>query len=82
MIDSAGGLDQLFSPGDRLVVFDAEAEECRVGGDGGGIVEVAVVGCPPERGAQVGEFGGEPGVGLALAGAVPQRQDVGFMAAQ
>ena len=27
VIDSAGGLDQLFGPGDSLVIFDEEAEE-------------------------------------------------------
>ena len=41
-------------------------------------VEVAVVGGPPERGAQVGQFGGEPVVSLPLPGAVPQGHDVGF----
>ena len=78
MVDGAGGFDEFFGPGYRLVVFDPEAEEPRVGGDGGGHVEVAVVGGPPERGAQIGQLGGEPVVGLALAGAVPQGQDVGF----
>ena len=60
MVDGAGGLDQLFGPGYRLVIFDQRAEEPRVGGDGGGHVEVAVVGGPPERGAQIGQLGGEP----------------------
>ena len=78
MVDGAGGLDQLFGPGYRLVVFDQIAEQRRVGGDGGGDVEVAVVGGPPKRGAQVGQLDGEPVVGLTLAGAVPQGQDVGF----
>jgi len=54
MVDSAGRLDQLFGPGDGLVVVDVEAEECRVGGDGGGVVEVAAVGSPSKRGAQIG----------------------------
>jgi hypothetical protein len=54
MVDSAGWLDQLFGPGDRLVVFDAEAEERRVGGDGGGIIEVAAVGRPSKCSAQIG----------------------------
>ena len=78
MVDGAGGLDELFGPGYRLVFFDPNAEERRVGRDGGGDVEIAVVGGPPERGAQIGQFGGEPVVGLTLAGAVPQGQDVGF----
>ena len=78
MVDGAGGLDELFGPGYRLVVLDQIAEQRRVGGDGGGDVEVAVVGGPPKRGAQIGQFGGEPVVGLALSGAVPQRHDVGF----
>ena len=74
----AGGLDQLFGPGDRFVSFDETAEQPRVRGDGGGDVEVTVVGGPPERGAQIGQLGGEPVVRLPLAGAVPQRHDVGF----
>ena len=78
MIDGAGGLDEFFGPGYRLIIFDHQAEEPRIAGDGGGDVEIAVVGSPPERGAQVGQFGGEPVVGLALAGAVPQGHDVGF----
>ena len=78
MVDGAGGFDQLFGPGYRLIIVDQNAEERRVGGDGGGDVEVVVVGGPPERGAQIGQLGGEPGVGLALSGAVPQGQDVGF----
>ena len=41
MVDGAGGFDELFGPGYRLVIFDPNAEEPRVGGDGGGIVEVA-----------------------------------------
>ena len=78
MVDGAGGLDQLFGPGYRLVVLDQKAEQPRVGGDGGGDIEVALVGGPPKRGAQIGQLGGEPVVGLPLPGAVPQRQDVGF----
>ena len=78
MVDGAGGFDELFGPGDRLVIFDQKAEERRIGGDGGGDVEVAVVGGPPKRGAQIGQLGGEPVVRLALSGAVPQGQDVGF----
>jgi hypothetical protein len=31
MFDGAGGLDELFGPGYRLVVFDPKAEERRVG---------------------------------------------------
>src|SRR6476619_6938935 len=38
----------------------------------------SVRGGPPERRTQIGEFGGEPGVGIALPGAVPQGHDVGF----
>ena len=60
MVNSAGWLDQLFGPGDRLVVFDQEAKERRVGGDGRGGVEVTEVGNPPKRRAQIGQFGGKP----------------------
>jgi hypothetical protein len=78
VVDRAGGLDQLFSPGDRLKGLDPSAEPPHIGGDGGGIVEVAPVGGPPKRSAQVGQLKIEPGVGLTLSGAVPQGQDVGF----
>ena len=78
MVDGAGGLDELFGPGYRLIIFDQTAEERRVGGDGGGDVQVAVVGGPPKRGAQIGQLDGEPVVRLPLSGAVPQGQDVGF----
>src|SRR6185437_14671548 len=82
MVDGAGGLDELLGPGDRLIVFDQKAEDPRVGGDGGGGVEVAVVGGPAKRGAQIGQLETEPVVGLALAGAVPQGQDGGFAPAE
>ena len=78
MVDSPGGLDELFGPRYRLVILCAEAEEPRIRRDGGGGVEVVVFGGPPKRGAQIGEFGGEPVVRLPLPGAVPQDQDVGF----
>ena len=68
MVDGAGGLDQFFGPGDRLVILDLKTEGPGVGGDGGGHVEVAMVGGPPKRGARIGQLDGEPGVGLALSG--------------
>ena len=37
-----------------------------------------MVGGPAKSGAQIGELNSEPAVGLKLAGAVPQGQDVGF----
>ena len=52
MVDRAGGLDQLFSPGDRLIVLDAIAEDPHVGGEGGSDIEVGVVGGPAEPCAQ------------------------------
>ena len=78
MVDGAGGLDQLFSPGDRLIIFDHKAEQPRIGGEGGGDIKIAVVGGPAKRGAQIGQLDSEPVVGLPLAGAVPQGHDVGF----
>src|SRR5262245_24375817 len=36
MVEGAGGLDELLAPGYRLIIFDQNAEEHRVGGDGGG----------------------------------------------
>ncbi len=78
VVDRAGGLDQLFSPGYRLIIFDPYAEQPRIAGDGGGDIQIAVVGGPAERGAQIGQLDGEPVVGRTLAGAVPQGQDVGF----
>ena len=78
MVDGAGGSDEFFGPGDRLVILDQITEPSRICGDGGGVIEVAVVGSPPERGAQVGQLDGEPGVSLALSGAIPQRQYIGL----
>ena len=71
VVDCTRGFDELFGPGDRLIIFDPNAEEPRVGGDGGGDVEVVVVGGPPERGAQIGQLGGEPGVRLTLSAGCP-----------
>ncbi len=77
--DCARRLDQLLCPRNRLKVLDAEeAEKPGVRRNGRGNVEVTVVGGPAERGAQIGEFGGEPGICLPLARAVPQREDVGL----
>ena len=73
MVDGPGGLDQLFCPGYRFRIVEQNAEERRVDGDGGGGVEVVVVGGPAERGAQIGQFDGEPGIGLALVGGCPTR---------
>ena len=78
MVDRAGGLDQLFSPGYRLKGLDPQAEEPHIGGDGGGDIQIAVVGGPAKRDAQIGQLDREPVVGLTLAGAVPQGHDVGF----
>ena len=36
VVDGASGLDEFFGPGYRLIVLHAEAEEPRIGGDGGG----------------------------------------------
>ena len=60
MVDGLGGFDEFFGPGDRLIVLDQPAKKPRIGGDGRGDIEVAVIGCPPEGGAQVGQLGGEP----------------------
>jgi len=49
MVDGAGGLNGS-SASYRLIILDQIAEQRRVGGDGGGDVEVAVVGGPPKRG--------------------------------
>jgi hypothetical protein len=54
MVDGVSGLDQLFRPGGGARSFDPEAEQRRVGGDDRSIVEVAMVGDPPKRGAQIG----------------------------
>ena len=78
MVDGACRLDELFGPRDWFVILSQKAEPCRVRGDRGGDIQIAVVGCPAECGAQIGQFDSEPVVGLTLAGAVPQGQDVGF----
>ena len=77
MVDGPGGLDELLAPGDRLIIHEQNAEERRVRGDGGGDVDVTLVGGPPKRGAQIGQLESEPVIRLTLAGAVPQGQDVG-----
>ena len=71
------GLDQLFRPRDGLIVLDTEAEEPHVRRERGGGIEIAVVGGPAKRFAEVGEFGREPRVRLPLAWAVPQRHHFG-----
>src|SRR5258708_33575486 len=43
MVDGAGGLDELFGPGDGFVIVDPQAEQGRVGGDGGAATEIAPV---------------------------------------
>ena len=44
MVDGAGGFDEFFGPGDRLVILDQITEPSRVCGDGGGVIAVAMVG--------------------------------------
>ena len=55
MVGDAGGFDQLFSPGYRLKGLDPNAEKPRKAGEGGGDIQIAVVGSPAECGAQVGQ---------------------------
>ena len=76
--DRVDALTARHPPGGGLIIFEPQAKERRVGGDGGGGVEVGVVGGPPKRGAQIGELGGEPGVRLPLSRAVPQGHDFVF----
>ena len=78
MVDGASGLDQLFGPRDRFVILSLKTDPCRICCDGGGDIQIALVGGPAERGAQIGQLDSEPVVGLTLAGAVPQGHDVGF----
>src|SRR5262245_43606311 len=78
MVHGAGRLNELLCPSYRLEISDKCAEERRIRHYGGGHVEVALVGGPPERGAQISELDGEPDVGVALAGTVPKEQDVCF----
>src|ERR1700758_4466705 len=78
MVDRMSGLEQLFGPSDRVKILHHSAKPRGVGRDWCGHFEVVVVGGPAEGGAQIGELGGEPGVGLALAGAVPPRPDVRY----
>src|SRR5271166_1489456 len=78
VVDGARGFDEFFSPGYWLIIHDAEAEEPGVGGNGGGNIEVGVVDGPPKRATQIGQFGGEPVVSLALSRAIPQSHDAGL----
>src|SRR5271165_2998998 len=43
MVDGPRRFDELLCPRDGLVLYDPGTEECRVGGDGGGGVEIPVV---------------------------------------
>src|ERR1700744_2585017 len=78
MIGGTRGLNELLGPRYRLVIMPPKAKPCRPCRDGGGDVEVTVVGGPPKRGPQVGQLNAEPVVGLPLVGTVPPRQDAGF----
>src|SRR5258707_1384539 len=78
MVEGAGGLEELFSPSYRLVVFDECAKKRRVRRDSGGYVQITLVGAPPKRGTQIGKLDVEPLVGAALAGAVPEGHDLCF----
>ena len=60
MVYGPGGLNELFGPRYRLEILDTRAEVRRVCRDGGGHVEIALVGGPPKGGTQVGELNGEP----------------------
>jgi hypothetical protein len=71
VVDFFRRTNELFGPAEWFMLFDAHTDKRRVDGDGCGAVEIAVVGGPPERGAQVRQFETEPGVGLALAWTVP-----------
>ncbi len=53
VVDGAGRLDELFGPGYGFVIFDHDAKQRRVRGNGSSHVEVAPVGGPPKRGPQV-----------------------------
>jgi hypothetical protein len=44
VVDRTGGLDQLFSPGYRLIGLDRSAEPPRIAGDRGGDIQITVVG--------------------------------------
>ena len=78
MVGRAGGVDELLGPSERFEILDRDAEKGGEGGEGGGILEVAQVGNPPERDAQIGQFGIEPYIGFSLAGAAPHGLDVGY----
>ena len=71
VVDGAGRLDELFGPRDGFVILSLKADPYRVRGDGGGDIQVAMVGSPPECGAQIGQFDDEPVVRLTLSGTVP-----------
>ena len=76
---AARGFDQIPLPTTTgCIVLDAEAEEADICREGGGGIEIALFGGPAKCCTEIGEFGGEPQIRLALAWAVPQRQDVGL----
>jgi hypothetical protein len=56
VVDGAGGLDQLFSPCDRLIGLDPTGQPPRIAGDGDGDFQIALVGGPAKCGAQIGQL--------------------------
>ncbi len=72
MADGASPLDELLGPGDWLEVLYQNTEQAGLRHDGGGAIQVILVGGPAKCHAQVGQFDSEPVVCLPLAGAIPQ----------
>ena len=54
MVLGPGDLDEFFGPADGFVLFDPQAQKRRISRDGGSGVKIALVGGPPEGGAQIG----------------------------
>jgi hypothetical protein len=77
VFDGFRGFDEFLGPCDGFVLLNQTSHKC-VYGDGRRSVEVAMVGGPSKRGAQVGQFGGEPHIGLALPRAVPEGEHIGL----
>jgi hypothetical protein len=78
VIDGAYRLDELFGPRDWFEILGQIAEPRGKCCDWRGDIQIALVGSPAECGAQIGQFGGEPVVSLALPWIVPHGEDVGF----
>jgi hypothetical protein len=78
MVNCLRGLDELFCPRCRLIHFGNGPDETRVARDVACSVDIAPVGGPAKRGAQIRQLAGEPVIELTLPRTVPDREELGL----